>query len=85
MATEDPANRLQIEYEQDGLPRQQIFDSIHGSWQSYYANIVDVLNGRAELIVKPSEVKLQMMIIDAAMQSAASGRTVDLDTAPYLL
>jgi predicted dehydrogenase len=78
MATEDPANRLQIEYEQDDAPHQQTFDSVRGSWQSYYANIVDVLNGRAELIVKPSEVKLQMMIIDAAMQSATSGHVVDL-------
>lgn len=71
-AAEDPANRMIIDYERDGVPHQQIFDTVHGSWQNYYVNIVDVLNGRAELIVKPSEVKAQISIIDAAMQSAAS-------------
>jgi scyllo-inositol 2-dehydrogenase (NADP+) len=75
-AQEDPANRLQIEYEQDGISQQRIFASVHGSWQSYYENIVDVLHGRAELLVKPQEVKTQIKIIEAAMRSAASGENI---------
>ena len=78
-ATEDPANRLQIDYEQNGSSHHQIIDSERGSWQSFYENIVDVLNGRAELMVKPSEIKLQMRILDAAMQSVATSAVVSLD------
>lgn len=69
-ASEDPANRMTLEYEQEGVHHHKILDSVHGSWQNYYDNIVDVLNHRAELIVKPADIKIQMQILDAAMRSA---------------
>lgn len=75
-AAENPAERMQIYYEQNGARHQQIFESVRGSWQEYYKNIVDVLNGRAELIVKPATVAKQIQILDAAMESAASGEVV---------
>lgn len=78
LAAEDSANRLQIDYEQNGVSHHQIIDSIQCSWQSFYENIVNVLHGRAELIVKPSEIKLQMQILDAAMQSATLGNAVEI-------
>ncbi len=80
-AAEDPANKMQIEYEKNGVSQHLEFESIHGSWQNYYENIVDVLNRQAELIVKPDEIKRQIKIIDAAMQSASSGQRVSF---PFL-
>lgn len=78
LAKQDPAHRMQIEYQQNGLSQQQILETVQGSWQSYYENIVAVLNDGAELIVKPGEVKLQMQILDAATHSAASGEVYKL-------
>ncbi len=37
---------------------------------------MDVLNGKAELIVKPEQIKTQIQIIEAAMQSAISGQAI---------
>lgn len=77
-AHEDPANHLQIEYEDHGVSRQMTIESVQGSWQGYYQNIVNVLNGQDELIVKPEQVKTQIQIIESAMQSARSGQTVSI-------
>lgn len=77
-AKEDPADRMTLEYEQEGVIHHQILESVQGSWQNYYENIVNVLNKQAELIVKPKEIQTQMQILDAAMQSSQSKSLVNI-------
>jgi predicted dehydrogenase len=49
-----------------------------GAWQSYYQNVSDHLNKRAELAVKPEGPLLAMRVMDAAFASAQSGKMVSL-------
>lgn len=39
------------------------------SWEHYYQNIIDVLDGKAELIVKPEQALRVMRVIDTAFES----------------
>ncbi|MGL4736405.1 MAG: Gfo/Idh/MocA family protein [Cellulosilyticaceae bacterium] len=39
------------------------------SWEHYYQNIIDVLEGKAELIVKPEQALRVMRVIDTAFES----------------
>ena len=77
-AVQDPAHRAQVCTLVDGQPTERIVDSVHGSWKSYYANISDVLNHGAELIVRPEQVYQAMRVYDAAMRSAQSAQVVAL-------
>ena len=43
------------------------------SWTDYYRNILDVLDGRAELIVKPEEALRVMRVIDLLFKSQEEG------------
>ena len=42
-------------------------------WSDYYRNIVDVLEGRAELIVKPEEALRVMKVIDLMFKASREG------------
>ncbi len=77
-AKEDPEQCMQIQYEKDGLNHQEIMDAVKGSWQNFYTNIVEVLNDKAELIVKPEQIIQQMQILEAATSSAETGQVVSL-------
>jgi scyllo-inositol 2-dehydrogenase (NADP+) len=77
-AVEDPADRARVVSVVEGQRQEQVIDSIHGSWKSYYQNIAAVLNHGAELAVKPDEILRVMQVYDAAMQSAATGEVVKL-------
>ena len=46
---------------------------VKADWTEYYQNIVDVLNGKAELIVKPEQALRVMNVIDALFASQESG------------
>ena len=45
-------------------------------WTDYYKNIVEVLNGKAELRVTPEQVLRVMKVIDAAFKSNETGEAV---------
>ena len=44
----------------------------------YYANLRDAIDGKAELIVKPEEVKAVFRVLEAAFESAKTGKMIEL-------
>ena len=60
-----------------GLEHETQVETIAGCYQCFYQNIVDVINGRRELAVKPEEAKNTIRIIELAKESSAQRRTVD--------
>lgn len=46
-------------------------------WTDYYRNIVDVLDGKAELIVKPEECLRVMKVIDAIFESSDKNTSIE--------
>lgn len=75
-AREAPEYRARVRTELSGLETELIVDSVKSDWTNYYLNVADALQGRAELAVKPEEVRRQVAILDAAMESARTGQTV---------
>lgn len=61
----------------DGVT-ETIVPTVPGRWRSYYENVRDALTGKAELAVKPQEVRRVMAVFDAALRSAQSGQVVTL-------
>jgi scyllo-inositol 2-dehydrogenase (NADP+) len=77
-AEEDPATYARVWTESGGEKRELVVESVRGSWKSYYRNISDFLNGDADLIVKPEQIRRVMQVYDAAIDSAKSGVPVAL-------
>lgn len=50
--------------------------AVECDWADYYRNILDVLDGKAELIVKPSQALRVMKVIDAAFAAEKAGHSV---------
>ena len=75
-AKEDPANRARVVTEIGGEVKELTLETIPGNWKAYYQNISDVLNKGAELAVKPEEVRENMRLIEAIMESAEKGTSV---------
>ena len=50
--------------------------TVPGRWRSFYENVADALAGKAELAVKPQEVRRSIALLEAAFASAASGEVV---------
>lgn len=59
----------------DGVTETTI-PTVPGRWRGYYENVRDALTGKAELAVKPQEVRRVMAVFDAAWRSAQSGQVV---------
>ena len=78
-ATEDPANRARIRTDLAGMSAEVVVETVRSDWTGYYQNIADALNGRAELVVKPEQVRRAMAVFDAAMRSARTGETVPVE------
>lgn len=53
-----------------GLHLEGQVQTIAGCYQAYYQNIVDAIEGREELAVKPEEARNTIRIIEAALQSS---------------
>lgn len=62
----------------DGLNGELKIDVEKGNWVAFYENVSRHLNRGEDLVVKPEEVRIAISIIEAAQQSAASGRAVEL-------
>lgn len=56
--------------------RDMEIESVRAEWRDYYVNISQVLNSGAELIVKPEDVRKDIVIIEAAIKSAETGESV---------
>ena len=52
---------------------------IEKPWPNLYGNLVNVLNGKEELYVKPESAKRTMQLIEAVFKSAKSNQTIKLD------
>ncbi len=51
----------------------------YNDWNDYFRNIVAVINGREELIVRPEQVRRVLQVMEAARESAALRRSVDFE------
>lgn len=71
-AAEDPANRAQLWRDLNGQTTPMQVETVRSDWTNYYRNIADALNGRAELLVKPEQVRRVMAVLDAASGASAS-------------
>ncbi len=52
-----------------------------GDYPAYYRNIRDALRGKAELIVRPEQARDVLAVLEAATESARTGRKIALDAA----
>jgi hypothetical protein len=52
---------------------------VRSDWSEYYKNVIAVLNGKAELVVKPSEVRQSMKFIEALFESIEKQQVIKLD------
>ena len=48
-------------------------------WNDYFRNILGVINGKEELVVKPEQVRRVLAVMEAARKSAALGKSVDFE------
>ena len=68
--TRTMAPRRKETIQEDPLPKAK------DKWSEYYRNVMAVLDEGAELIVKPEQSLRVMKVIDAAFESARTGRSV---------
>jgi scyllo-inositol 2-dehydrogenase (NADP+) len=78
-AEEDPAHRARVWRDLNGQTTSLEVESVRSDWTNYYRNIADVLNGRAELLVKPEQVRRVMAVFDAARRANATGGTTHVE------
>ncbi len=62
----------------DGQPEETVIEPLAGRWRSYYENVAAAIRGREELAVTAESVRAVMGAIDAARESARSGRAVEI-------
>ena len=62
----------------DGRPLEEVLEPVAGRWRSYYENVAAAIRGREELAVTAESVRAVMDVIDAARESARSGRAVEI-------
>lgn len=46
---------------------------VEADWSNYYKNVMDTIDGKAELIVKPCQVRRVFQVIEAAFASEKAG------------
>lgn len=54
--------------------------AIRSDWTDFYRNVSDVLNGKAESKIKIPEVRRVLSVMEAAWQSAETGRAIDFES-----
>lgn len=52
---------------------------IHNDWNDFFRNIVGVINGTEELIVKPEQVRRVLQVMEAARKSADLRKSIDFE------
>ncbi|MFC1717632.1 Gfo/Idh/MocA family protein [Candidatus Poribacteria bacterium] len=71
-----PGEKARVRTLVDGFKADMEIESVHAEWRDYYVNISQVFNEGAELAVKPEEVRESIAIIEAAIESAETGKSV---------
>lgn len=62
-----------------GVLLERPLPEVNVSWTSFYENYVDVINGKADFVIKVSEVRRVLAVIDAVFQSAEAKRSIHFD------
>jgi len=60
----------------EGLRVRGRVETLAGSYQSFYRNVAEAVEGRAELAVKPEEALATVRVIEAALRSSEEKRAV---------
>jgi scyllo-inositol 2-dehydrogenase (NADP+) len=76
-ASEPPGNLGLLRMESDGAVVESEVATVRGSWDSYYANIADHLNGLAPLAVTAEEAREVVRVLDAAGRSSAEHTAIE--------
>ncbi len=65
------------------LPEDRLLElplpEVDAQWSEFYDNLRDVVEGKSELIVKPSQVRRVIQVMDACFESAEKGIAVRLE------
>jgi predicted dehydrogenase len=51
---------------------------VETDWTDLYRNLIEVMNGRETLIIKPGQVRRVLQVIEAIFRSAKEERSVDV-------
>ena len=62
----------------DSAKLQSSLPEVEADWSEFYKNVRDAVDGRAELIVQPWQVRKVLKTIEAAFRSAETGELVSL-------
>jgi scyllo-inositol 2-dehydrogenase (NADP+) len=73
---EPPENWAEVVTEISGIESRMTLRTLPGRYVTYYENIADILLNGAEPLVKLSEVRAELGVIDAAKESARRGEVV---------
>lgn len=77
-AVEPPEHQARLRQPGDlGQTEETVIETHRASWDSYYANIVDYLDGRAPLEVTAEQAREVVRVLDAATQSAREHRPIE--------
>ena len=71
-----PGEKAKVRTQVCGIITDMEIENVPAEWRDYYVNISQVLNEGAELAVKPEEVRKGIVIIEAAVKSAETGKSV---------
>lgn len=60
---------------------KQDFDlpQVQCDWTELYKNLIDVINGKAELVVTPASVRRALQVLEALFSSAEEGRSIEVN------
>ncbi len=75
-ACESPENYARIYTGLEGEIKEEVVETEPGRWRSYYENIAAVLRGQEDLAVTAESVCKTVAVLDAAQQSAETGKPV---------
>jgi predicted dehydrogenase len=78
-AAEKPEERARIVTMVDGVPQEQVIDSVRSDWTAYYENVRDAILGHAPLAVKPEEARRVIAALEAAAASAKSHQPISFE------
>jgi scyllo-inositol 2-dehydrogenase (NADP+) len=56
---------------------ETVFPTVRGHWDSFYANIVEAIEGRAPLAVSAEQAREVVRLLEAATRSAAEHRVIE--------
>lgn len=76
-AVEAPGHRGRLRVEFGGEVVERDVETVRGSWDAYYTNIAEHLEGRAPLAVTAEEAREVVRVLDAATRSSADHGVVE--------